>query len=268
MLSGCSDGGDSASGSSPALITTPAANHNGGEAAQTLLDAVAPDTAGDYDESERELLSLLVGPAQVGNSYRLLSVTVDDPNGTGRIDDRWYPPRLRTEDCRVSVDTAPIPTAVASFIPGDPSDLWSKDDSFNAVEQAMKASHQLGIQLQLFDNASQRDAAADVMDDFYRALPGLECSTTGPLTSLGGMLGTETVEVDAYDTGYPAVAFHATSMFGDAVTAQYEVGDSALLTVSVAHSELAGADGPEPSIELATTAIDAQISVLRDNGLG
>ncbi|CAN5608022.1 hypothetical protein BH24ACT5_BH24ACT5_13990 [soil metagenome] len=133
-------------------------------AGESVLEAMEPDVTARFDDSMRSLAGLVVGPREVGN-YRLVSFASNDPNGNGRIDGRWYEPRIRTGDCSIEVDSAPIPTVEATFIRGNPVDPLSGDDLFANTQALMQTERSIGIRIQVFDDVGQRDAMALVMID-------------------------------------------------------------------------------------------------------
>jgi hypothetical protein len=242
----------------------------------SALDAVESDHAATFEGPRRELAALVVSPAALLDEMRLALLQVDDPNGTGRVDGRWYEPRLRTQDCAINVDTPPVPSASAAFVPGDPTEKLG-DDTFAATQALIEAPRSVNIQILMFDEASQRDGLADVMIEFYRSMDDLECeafpSGGGELTDL--LLG-DMEEVSPYDTGFPSFAFESEGLRGRSLVSQYAVGDRVLLTVSVTTGGLGSADPddpdadapdvPEPDPGLAHLAIQAQIDKLEAAG--
>jgi len=237
------------------------------------LDAVEPDHAATFQGSRRELADLLLAPAAFPDGMRLAQLQVDDPNGTGRIDGRWYDPRLRTQDCAINVDTPPMPTAQAVFIPGDPAEKLAGDDLFASQDALLEAPLSLGIEIQMFDEATQRDGFAEVMIEFYRSMGDLECDAFGSGLGDGDevtdLLVADMTEVDLYDAGYPGFAFETDGLQGHALVSQYSVGDRLLLTVSVGAGGFGSSDAgevDEVDPQLARLAIQSQIDKLAAAG--
>jgi hypothetical protein len=245
----------------------------------SVLDAVATDHLETLDASAQELAGLIVAPAVLGSGsagsggeeLRLIGLQIDDPNGNGRLDDRWYAPRLRTEDCAVNVDAPPMPYAGASFIPGDPAEAFDGDTAFDTMEEMFDAETTVGIEVRLFDDAAQRDAFAATMVEFYGAMGDFECDfgEVGGGDGDGGMdsgavsdmLVADMAEVELYDVGHPGVAYETSGMQGETLLSQYEVGERVLLAVSVSTPGLGSSDpGGSPDPALAHFAIDAELS--------
>jgi hypothetical protein len=228
------------------------------------LDAVEPDHAATFQGSRRELADLLLPPAAVPDGMRLAQLNVDG---------RWYDPRLQTQDCAINVDTPPVPTADAVDIPGDPAEKLAGDDLFASQEALFEAPLSLGIGIQMFDEAAQRDGLAEVMIELYRSMGDLECnsfpSELGDTSGVTDLLLGDMTEVELYDTGFPGFAFETEGLQGHSLVNQYSIGDRVLLTVSVAAGGLGTSDAGEAEADpgLAHLAIQAQIDKLAAAGL-
>lgn len=232
--------------------------------APSVLDVVGAD---GYEAGEQTLLGLLAGPRAVGDGVRLGQVVVDDPNGTARVDGRWYPPRIQTSNCRFSVDNAPIPTAGAMFVPGDPDEGLS-EDPFEQLPELMGAPHTISVQVQLFDDAVQRDEFASTMEEFFAMLGDFECDVGGAPGLGDGLfdLFGKATEVELYDVGVPGSSVQIDGLT-PAHISQYLVGETVLLTVSVSGGMFgAMRDTPPPDPAIARRAIDAQIARLEAMG--
>jgi hypothetical protein len=248
----------------------------------SVLDAVSADHRATLDTSAQELAGLLVAPvalAPAGDELRLVGLQVDDPNGNGRLDDRWYEPRLRTRDCAMDVDAPPVPYAAASFIPGDADEQFDGDTSFDAMEEMIDAETVVGIEVSLFDDATQRDALAATRVELYEAMGDFECDfgdfgdevedAGGPdAGEMADMLMGDMREVELYDVGFPGVAYETDGMQGTTLMTEYLVGDRVLLGVSVSTPGL-GSDNPggSPDPALLHLAIDAELAKLSAAGL-
>jgi hypothetical protein len=235
----------------------------------SALDALDADFDATFAGPRRDLADLIIPPTAVGGGLRLAALEVDDPNGTGHIDGRWYPPQVRNEDCSIKVDTPPIPTAAAVLVPGDPDELLS-DDPFAGPRDLLEAPFTVGIQAQLFDEPSQRDGLAGAMVEFYETMGDLQCEQMGSAgEQVGESLVGEAESVPPYDTGFPGAAFEAESLLATSLVSQYAVGDRVLLTVTVSgNNGLSNEDdrtAPDPA--LAHVAIDAEIARLESKGL-
>jgi hypothetical protein len=214
-----------------------------------------------------------------GEDLRLVGLQVDDPNGNGRLDDRWYEPRLRTENCAVNVDAPPMPYASASFVPGDPAEEFGGSTSFDAMEEMLDAETTVGIEVRLFDDATQRDAYAAAIVELYGVMGDIECDfgdfgdeiedAGGPDSeSVTDMLMADIEEVELYDIGHPGYAFESDGMQGKALVSQYEVGERVLLIVSVSKPGLgSSSSGGSPDPALAHFAIDVELAQLDAAGL-
>ncbi|MCP3883320.1 MAG: hypothetical protein GY701_33695 [Sulfitobacter sp.] len=238
-------------------------------AAGSVLDYLDPTEAADYQGARAELAGLLLLPTGIPGDHHLNTLNVDDPNGTGRIDQFWYPPRLLRRDCRIEVDTAPIPSATATYTPGRASETITSNGIAQQFE-ILEAPYLLGISIQTLDSPDQRDALAETMIEFYQQLASLDCGSTEAETVAGAMLG-PTTEIDAPDTGYPAFAAELQNIFATTLTYQYAVGDHILLTITLqpgaAHQIINGEETPLDRA-IATAAINSQIARLQTAGHG
>ena len=139
LLVGCGGKGKSAATSAP---SSPFAG-------SSVLDSLDEAAEAEYDDSSRGLLDLLVGPSALAG-HRLVLVQVDDPNGNGRIDGRWYPPRIVRSACSVKLDNAPMPLAGAAFVPGDPS-VAPTAGQLQASRELLEAPYSVSLSVQVFD---------------------------------------------------------------------------------------------------------------------
>lgn len=228
----------------------------------SALDVVGDEVLGGLDDSERSIAALVVSPHDLGDALRIAQLQVDDPNGTGRIDGRWYPPRVQEADCSIRVDNAPIPTVGVAFIPGDPDEAIGTDQ-FESLEALTEAPYSVSVTVQLFDDASQRDEMASTMRDFFEAATDESSCATGFLGDL--------TDVDPIETGYPAIALHTDGFIGGgSTTGLYSVGDRVLLTVAVSEGMIHPAveNPPRPPESLMRVVVEAQIVQLEEAGLG
>ena len=235
----------------------------------SALDALDADNAATFEGPRRELADLIVAPGALGDDMQLARLEVDDPNETGRVDGRWYPPQVRTEDCAIRVDTPPMPSAAAAFIPGDP-DVLLGDNGFAGQQSLLEAPLSVSIQLQVFDDSSQRDGLADAMVEFYRTMGTLECEAMGSVADdLTSELLGNAVEAPLHDTGYPGFAFEIDGLAANSLVSQYSVGERLLLTVVVSSGSLLSeeAQPSRPDASLARQAIEAEIARLEAKGL-
>lgn len=225
------------------------------------LDVIGSDVLDGLDDSQRAIAALVVSPHDLGDALRIGQLQVDDPNGNGRIDGRWYPPRVQEADCSIRVDNAPIPTVGAAFVPGDP-DTAIDTDQFASLEVLTEAAYTVSVSIQLFDDATQRDEMAATMRAFYDAAnDGSSCAT--------GFLGDLTY-IDPIETGYPAFALSSDGLLAAGTTGMYSVGDRVLLTVAVAEGRFHPAveNPPQPPDNLMQVVVEAQIVQLEEAGLG
>lgn len=260
-LSGCAKEGDPEDVlSSPVVV----ADVSGASA----LDAVAADELASYDESEQKLAALIISPHALDEDLQLVALQIDDPNGTGRIDGRWYPPRVLRNECAINVDQAPLPTAATAFIPGDPDTLFG-GASMDTPGAILRASYTVSITVQLFDEPSQRAELISTMGEFYDAMgEGLECdsigATGGNLTD--ALLG-DFERFEPIDVGYPGYGIETNSMTGHGRANVYSIGDRVLLTVAINEpSDLLDAEGPSLDASLARRVILAEIARLESQG--
>ncbi len=223
---------------------------------------------GRFDSSERSLVGLLVAAEAIGAGLRLVDVSVDDPNGNGRIDGRWYPPRVRRTDCRIEVDTAPAPLSAATFVPGE-GWLVARSELLDVITDA---EFTLSVQIVVFDEASQRDEFAAVMVEFYDQMATFDCADMDLDVEIGSVSGSligERRAVEPYETGYEAYALETDTLVSSNYTSQYAVGDTVLLVVALSGRFFDPEEPGEPlSKEIAHRAIDAQITRLETLGYG
>jgi hypothetical protein len=229
------------------------------EEADSALAALSPTADSEYEGSRKELAELLIAPARVGE-FRLIGLVADDPNGNGRIDGRWYPPRLRTGNCQLQVDAAPIPSATATFAPGAPN-TQMPENTFALTNLTMKADVVIGVGVQLFDDATQREEYVQAMREFYADswTMGCENSADPPDDRLE--------EVDAHPSDYPSFSFAGRLGFNLMRVSHYSVGDRVLLTVT-AQAGILARKKEVPSDDIAAAAIDAEIARLVELGFG
>jgi hypothetical protein len=222
----------------------------------SALDALEVDFGKTFEGTEHDLATMLIGPRSVGE-YQLVAMAVDDPNGTGKIDGRWYPPRLVGDCMGLKVDTAPMPSASASFVPGDP-DIRLGNDRFEGAKAAMTSPHTVTIAVQVFDDATQRDAFAATTEEFYSSGETMGCAIIGEMKT-----------VSAYDIGYPAYAVAGRFLVTPAALTQYRIGDRVLMTAGV-QLGLMRKDGANDEVDasIAYAAIDAEVTRLKKLGFG
>lgn len=182
-------------------------------------------------------VELLPPPATYGE-FALAGVIVDDPNGTGRIEGRWYPPRIKRSDCATSIDSAPIPTVAASYVPGRPTEVFS-GESIGITTEVVGAEEIVNITIQLFDEASQRDEMFAVVDEQYRTGFQVDCA-------LGGMQDlVDAVPLDAI-AGQPDSSVYEVAQIGfNGFVVLAPIGDRLLLQLGVGEG-FGGAGGPTP----------------------
>jgi len=194
----------------------------------SALDSLTQSRQSQLDQSETVLGALLPSPDGFG-SFRLSTFQVDDPNGDGRIDGNWYPPRVLRQECSAKVDGPPGPFAVANYMPGE-GDLGEANPM--AVMDAIGAAMVVGVQVQVFDEAAQRDGWFQANNDFYRD-PTFTCG--------GREITVQSYRESELETEtLTAVVFELDdAFFGRGATAWAAVGDRVLLSVSV------GSNNPE-----------------------
>lgn len=193
-------------------------------AERSAVDSLSADRRSGLDSSASTLAALLPSPEAFGD-FRLALLQVDDPNGDGRIGGNWYPPRVLRQDCSAKVDSAPFPFAIANYLPGEGElDQSGPMTGFDVLRSALS----IGVQVFVFDDASQRDDYLAATVEFLRD-PTFSCgSSTG--ASVQTFRETELRTVDGV-----ALVFEAeTAVFGGGVTSYLAVGDRLLLGVSVA----------------------------------
>jgi hypothetical protein len=234
----------------------------------SAMDGLQPAKRSEYESSEHALGELVVAPSAVSDEITLGALEIDDPNGNGRIDDRWYPPRVRESDCAVNVDLAPVPTVAVAFIPGDPTEPLD-DSAFGGSMALLEAPYKVAITVQLFDEASQRDALAETMQEFWATWDeGLDCEGFGPGSGPAQLLG-DLEAVDPVATEYPAVDIESgNGLMGRTTAGLYSVGDRVLLTVALTEGGPGSEDGAGPDSTLLERAVHAQIAQLEAAGLG
>lgn len=212
--------------------------------------AVVRPAATEYDEGEQILVDLMIAPSELSAQYRQTILQVDDPNGNARIDDRWYEPRLITEDCAYRTDVAPVPSVGASFVPGDPA-LSTTNSPF----EAMQADHSVSIQIHLFDDSEQRDQFSAVVKEAYTYQSTWDCEF------LASMFDADLV--DAPDIGYPGFGVRDAGLVGASYQFQYDVGERTVLIASIGAPEQDEVDSG-----LLDEFLELQVAKLQRNGLG
>lgn len=240
-IAACSDGGqpsvDSFGGDNP---FAPASSDEIEEAVAAFQPGVVADHAdrsavdsltaqgrSELGPVATVLAGLLPSPDGFG-SFRLAHLQVEDPNGDGRIGEYWYPPRVLRQECSAKVDAAPGPFAVATYVPGAGS--LAETDPMVAFD-VMSSAVAVGAQVQVFDDASQRDAYLATTLAFYRD-PSFTCG--GKESSVQTFR-----ETTLRHAGVAAVVFEAEpDLFGGGVRAYVAVGDRALLVVSVSSDDV------------------------------
>ena len=195
-----------------------AADHIGRSAVDSLTD----QRRAELDPTSTLLAGMLPSPDGFG-AFRLAFLQVDDPNGDGRIGEFWYPPRILQQECSAKVDAAPGPVAVANYVPG--SGALGESDQM-ATFDVMSAAVTVGVQIQLFDDADQRDAYLATTVEFLRD-PTFTCG--------GKEASVQTYRESAVSTtSGSALVFEAEpDLFGGGVRAYITVGDRVMLVVSV-----------------------------------
>lgn len=253
-------------GEYPSFMTKPSTTEPEASGS-SALDVLEADKDATFEGPRRELADLIVAPGALGDRMQLAFLQVDDPNGTGRVDGRWYPPRVRNEDCAIRVDTPPVPSVAAAFVPGDP-DEWLGDGAFAGQNALLEAPLSVSIQALVFDDSSQRDGLADAMVEFYGTMGALECDALG---SGGGAVSAfvgDAVEVPVHETGFPGFAFQVDGFASKSLVSQYSVGERVLLTVAVSGDNLFSgtADRTDPDPSLARRATEAELARLKAKG--
>ncbi|HAM23428.1 MAG TPA: hypothetical protein DCQ04_14435 [Actinobacteria bacterium] len=214
------------------------------EEIRAAVDAFHPGVAADHVErsalnsltAQRQseltpvgtgLAGLLPSPDGFG-AFRLASLQVDDPNGNGRIGEYWYPPRVLRGECSAKIDAAPGPVAAANYVPGSgPLGPSNPTDAFELMSSAVTVS----VQVQVFDDAAQRDSYLATTVEFYRD-PSFTCG--------GQQSSVQTFRESTLSTsGAAAVVFEAQpAIFGTGVSSYAAVGDRVLLVVSVSSDDV------------------------------
>lgn len=176
----------------------------------------------EFDASEKALLDLLPPPGAFGE-FEVASAQADDPNGGARIGEYWYPPRVVRRDCSAKIDAAPGPYALANYTPGH---KVLDGSSMAAGLDLMAAALVVGIQVQVFDAADQRDGYLDATLEFYR----------DPSFSCGGKRSTiQTFRETRVEFGTSSVTVFEPepALFGSGVSGYTAIDDRVLLTVSI-----------------------------------
>jgi hypothetical protein len=194
-------------------------------AERSALESV--ESLSDFTTSQQVLLSLAPTPAAFGE-FRLANLQVDDPNGDGTIAGRWYPPRVLRQDCNTKVDLPSGPFVIASYLPSKTPTPFTAADPMVGFE-LMRSPVAIGVQVQVFDEETQRDGARDAMLEFLRS-PTLTCGGS----EMPGLA--EYVEFPIPASTGQGVAFEIKSPLAPTPSIQvlYAVGDRVLLTLSVA----------------------------------
>jgi len=195
-------------------------------AQRSALDSLTESRQSELDDSETVLGALLPSPDGFG-SFRLADLQLNDPNGDGRIDGNWYPPRVLREECSTKVDSPPGPAAEAIYVPGG-GDLG--DANPMAVLEAIGAALVVTVQVQVFDEAAQRDGFLQANNAFYRD-PAFTCGgrETTVQSFLESEVGTDQLTAVVFELEEPLI--------GSGATAWAAVGDRVLLAVSVASND-------------------------------
>lgn len=220
---------------------------------RSAVDALTDERRNQLGETETELVALLPSPDAFG-SFRLASLQLDDPNGDGRIGPYWYPPRVLRQECSAKIDAAPGPFAAANYIPGT-GQLGDEDQT--VAFDLMSSALAVGVQVQLFDAASQRDEYLATTLAFYRD-PTFTCG--------GQQASVQTYRETALQTprGTANVFEPEPQILGNGVRAYMPVGDRVLLVASVSSASV---DAPwdmedldrwlMPVVEAAAARLDA-----------
>jgi hypothetical protein len=156
----------------------------------SILELVSVGQLEQWGTSGQEIADLLLPPASLGQ-YRVAAMSVDDPNGDGRIGDRWYPPRVRSGDCSISIDAAPIPSAGVTYVPGRPTTVWSGARA-GQLEAITESDVMINVGVFVFDDSVQRDAYRDAMLELYESEFRAQC---GASSSGAGSEGVSLAEV-------------------------------------------------------------------------
>lgn len=201
---------------------------------RSAVDFVSPERRSTLTTSAIELAGLLPSPDAIG-AFHLGDLQVDDPNGDGRIDGNWYPPRVLRQECSAKVDAAPGPYAVAVYVPG--SETLGKADP-TAAFSLLSAAIAVQVQVQVFDDASQRDAYLDATVEFLRD-PTFTCG--------GKEASMQTYEETQLRTSrVDALVFEAQPVIVvGGVRALAAVGDRVLLSVSMTNHAVDSLWAPE-----------------------
>ena len=228
-------------------------NADSEHANRSAVAALTEERRTALGENERALAGLLPSPDGFG-AFRLASLQLDDPNGDARFGDYWYPPRILRQDCSAKIDAAPGPYAVANYLPGT-GELDDEDPML--ATNLFAADLVVGIQVQLFDDAAQRDAYLETTVEFYRD-PTFTCG--------GKEMSIQTYRETALDTSHgTATVFEPEpQILGSGVRAYMPVGERVLLVASVGN---AGVDAPweendldrwvTPVLDVAAARLDA-----------
>lgn len=238
-------------------VSTPA---GGGGPDASLADALTTAARSDLTVTEAELVEIVVGPQALSEEYRVAGFTVDDPNGTGRVDDRWYPPRIVSTESSSQVDSAPVPTVAAGFVPGDPRTPIDAGDGLEAQRDLLEASQQLSISVFVLDDAEQRDQLSSVMLDSYDGGDDAD--------SFAREMFGNPERSPAYPAGYPGTSMEIDVFGSRNVFHQYDVGERVILVVAISAGGLLSENREELDESLAHDAIEAQVARLRDLGYG
>jgi len=239
----------------------------------SIFDATTNEFAEEHQEGSLHLAELLVPPAAIDGEYSLASLTAWDTVGIGRVDGRWFEPFMRQIDCNLRVEAAPIPLAEATYVLGTAGLLDSNIPSW--MQETPANSALVSIQLQVFDNATQRDSYASVLLEFEEQLSSFDCSIdTGGVFSeneveeLSALFAAEASDIDVFDVGYPGRGSYI-EQFASAglYSYRYLVGDEILLTAKLGHGFGASEDD-ELDPDTLRPVLEAQIARLKAAGLG
>lgn len=240
-----------------------------------ILELLANPVKESFDGYDAELASLLMDPRDLSTELRLLTLVVDDPNGDAMIHDRWYPPRVVSDVCNANLDTAPVPSVGAAFVPGHPSSVLASTGQPSDIRALGEAPFVVSVMIQLLDTSEQRDSLAEATANLFLKMDFSECDLFSNLDEdlpdeASSMLDISVVSISGPDTGYPLSAFEIHS-FQATRNYQYLVGERVLLTVSLAEALLPGSEGlslDEIDPEILNEVISTQIDRLVEAGLG
>jgi hypothetical protein len=252
---GCGADGDDAVPTGTKVTTTSGAVETPTTRGGSVLDVLDQEDLADHPVNELPLLELVTAPVVFDDGLRVATVQVDDPNRNGRVDGRWYPPRVVVDECQIKTDQAPMPTASASYIPGDPDD--GPLGQLAAADAMLDAPYSIGVTVQLFDTAEQRDGMAATMKEFFETVKGgdLDCG-------LDGLFG-DVQWVEPVDVGHPAFGVRSEPLISKTTSYLYSIGTRILLTVGQSLGPIAQDDaGKGPADGLLERTVRAEVALL------